>query len=86
MPPVVVVEGIRLLRPEIVEVLDLAVWIDLTPESAGHRAVERNRGQGDNSAELDLGRTKWIPEGHAYSRLMSPDRLAHVVIAAAGPA
>ena len=85
MPPVVVVEGIRLLRPEIMEVLDLAVWIDLTPESAGHRAVERNRGQGDNSAELDLWRTKWIPEGHAYSRLMSPDRLAHVVIAAAGP-
>jgi uridine kinase len=86
MPPVVVVEGIRLLRPEIMEVLDLAVWIDLAPESAGNRAIERNRGQGDNRADLDLWRTKWIPEAHAYSRLMSPDRLAHFVIAAAGPA
>ncbi|GAA5028394.1 AAA family ATPase [Terrabacter aeriphilus] len=84
MPPAVVVEGIRLLRPETMPLLDLAVWIDLSPEAAGLRAVERNRDQGDSEAELDLWRTKWVPEGHAYASAIGPDRLAHVVVAATG--
>lgn len=86
MPPVVIVEGIRLLRPESMPFMDLAVWIDLSPESAGSRAIERNRGQGDSSAELDLWHTKWIPEGHAYAQSICPDRLAHVILDGAGPA
>ncbi len=85
MPPTVIVEGIRLLRPEILPFLDLAVWIDLTPELAGRRAVERNRHQGDTSTELDLWRTKWIPEAHTYEQTMRPDLLADTVISAAGP-
>lgn len=84
MPPVVVVEGIRLLHRETMPLLDLAVWIDLAPEPAGRRAVERNRDQGDSSEELDLWRTKWIPEAHAYTQSICPERLAHVVIPAAG--
>ncbi|MER7070533.1 hypothetical protein [Terrabacter sp. NPDC000476] len=84
MPPAVVVEGIRLLRPETVPLLDLAVWIDLSPEAAGLRAVDRNRHQGDSPAELDLWRTKWVPEGRAYAAAIHPDRLADVVLAAAG--
>lgn len=86
MPPVVIVEGIRLLRPETIPLLDLAVWINLAPEPAGRRAVERNREQGDSSEELDLWRTKWIPEAHAYTHSVDPERLAHVVIPAAGVA
>lgn len=85
MPPAVVVEGIRLLRPETVPLLDLAVWIDLAPEPAGERALARNRAQGDDPAELDLWRTKWIPEGHAYSRSTDPLLLANLVLAPAGP-
>jgi uridine kinase len=85
MPPVVIVEGIRLLRPETMRYLDMAVWIDLAPEAAGRRAVERNRHQGDSSDELDLWRTKWIPEAHEYMQLVCPERLADVLIAAAGP-
>lgn len=85
MPPVIVVEGIRLLRPETVPLLDLSVWIDLAPEIAGRRAVERNRDQGDPVDELDLWHTKWIPEGHDYAELVRPEALAHVVVAAARP-
>lgn len=85
MPPVVLVEGIRVIRPETMMFLDLAVWIDLAPERAGLRAVERNRGQGDSSDELDLWRTKWIPEAHDYAQLVGPERLADVLIEAAGP-
>jgi uridine kinase len=84
MPPVVLVEGIRLFRSETMIYLDMAGWIDLAPEPAGRRAVERNRDQGDSSEELDLWRTKWIPEAHEYARLVCPERLADVLIAAAG--
>ena len=80
MPPVVIVEGIRLLRPKTMPLLDLAVWIDLSPETASRRAIQRNTKQGDTHAELDLWRTKWTPEAHAYAESMRPDRLAHVVI------
>ena len=85
MPPVVIVEGIRLLRPESMPLMDLAVWIDMSPGSAGSRAIERNRSQGDSSAELDLWRTKWIPEAHAYAQAMSPELLAHVILDGARP-
>lgn len=84
MPPVVVVEGIRLLRPETVGLLDLAVWIYLAPEPAAHRAVERNRAQGDSDAELDLWRTKWVPEGHAYAASTRPESLADLVVVPSG--
>ena len=84
MPPVVLVEGIRLLRPELRPLLDLAVWIEMTPEAAGVRAVARNTDQGDSAAELDLWRTRWIPEGHAYVAAADPVRLADLVLPAAG--
>jgi uridine kinase len=84
MPPVVLVEGIRLLRPELRRWFDLAVWIEMTPEAAGARAVARNTDQGDSAEELDLWRTRWIPEGHAYAAAVDPARLADLVVTAAG--
>ena len=84
MPAVVIVEGIRVIRPETLPLLDLAVWIDLDPERAGARAKARNVLQGDGQDELDLWDTKWMPEGHEYQRLVSPERFAHLVVAAAG--
>jgi hypothetical protein len=44
--------------------------------------VARNRAQGDDDAELDLWRTRWLPEGTAYEREAEPARLADVVIPA----
>jgi len=83
MPPVVAVEGIRLLHDATTPLLDLAVWIDLDPETAGARAVARNREQGDDDAELDLWRTRWIPEGWDYERRYRPHQRADLVVAAA---
>ncbi|HEX6148404.1 AAA family ATPase [Nocardioides sp.] len=82
MPPVVVIEGIRVIRPETLPLLDLAVWLDLDPETAGQRAKARNVQQGDSRREVDLWDTKWVPEGREYQRLVRPELLAHVVLPA----
>lgn len=85
MPQVLVVEGIRLLADRTRDWFDLAVWIDLDPDTAGARAKARNLAQGDDRAELDLWDTKWIPEGHAYARLEHPETRADLLLRAEGP-
>jgi hypothetical protein len=80
MPAALIIEGIRILRPETLPLIDLAVWIDLDPQQAGERAKARNRAQGDDATELALWDTKWIPEGVEYERLVRPQRLAHVIL------
>lgn len=86
MPPVLVIEGIRLLTDRTRGWFDLAVWIDLDPDAAGVRAKARNLAQGDGRAELDLWDTKWIPEGHDYARLERPETRADLVLPAEGRA
>lgn len=84
MPAVLLVEGIRLIGERTRDWFDLTVWLDLDPDAAGVRAVARNTGQGDDDAELDLWRTKWVPEGHAYERQERPLERADVVLSPAG--
>lgn len=84
MTPVVIVEGIRVVRPELMHLFDLAVWIDLDPGAGAERAKARNRLQGDSDAELELWDTKWVPEAVEYQRLVRPEDLAHVVVRADG--
>ena len=83
MPPVLIVEGIRLLRDRTQSWWDLAVWIDMDADEAGARAKARNVLQGDDRAELDLWDTKWIPEGHRYERQERPRERADLVLRAA---
>ncbi len=46
-PRLVIVEGIRLIRTELLPYFDLSVWIDCPLELATKRAIDRNRQQGD---------------------------------------
>ena len=80
MPPVLIVEGIRLISDRTRDWFDLTVWIDLDPHTAGARAKARNLLQGDDRAELDLWDTKWIPEGHEYARREQPRDRADLVL------
>ena len=84
MPLVLIVEGIRLIRQATRDWFDLTVWLDMDAETAGARAVARNVEQGDAETELDLWRTKWIPEGHEYQRLERPQQYADMVLTAPG--
>jgi hypothetical protein len=84
MPPVLIVEGIRLLGAHTPDWFDLTVWLDLSPEAAGARAKARNLLQGDDQAELELWDTKWIPEGHDYERAERPLQRADLVLGSPG--
>lgn len=84
MPAVLLVEGIRLLGDRTRDWFDLTVWLDLDPDAAGVRAVARNTEQGDDDAELDLWRTKWVPEGHTYEQAERPLDRADLVLGALG--
>lgn len=84
MPPVLLVEGIRLFHARSSGWFDLSVWIAMDPDTAGARAVARNVQQGDDRAELDLWATKWIPEGHLYEQQARPRERADLVLAADG--
>ena len=84
MPPVLLVEGIRLFHDLSSGWFDLSVWIEMDAGAAGARAKARNVLQGDDQSELDLWDTKWIPEGHLYEQLERPRERVDVVLAAGG--
>lgn len=75
-PQLVIFEGIRLLRNEILPYVDESVWIDCPIDVATARAKERNRQQGDSEAEIDLWDTKWVPEAKRYFEQVSPRKIA----------
>jgi uridine kinase len=78
-PRVVIFEGIRLLRPEIMPYVDVSVWIDCPIDLATKRATERNRQQGDSEAEIALWDTKWGPESKRYVEQVSPHKIASFI-------
>ena len=78
-PRVVIFEGIRLLRPEILPYVDVSVWIDCPIDVATARAKERNRQQGDSEAEIALWDTKWVTESERYFEQVSPREIASFI-------
>ncbi len=78
-PRVVLVEGIRLIRAELLPLVDISVWIDCPIEFATDRAKERNRQQGDSDDEIALWDTRWVPEARLYLEQAAPDRIASFI-------
>ncbi len=84
-PRVVIVEGIRLVRPELLPYFDVNVWIDYPLELAAKRAIDRNRLQGDSEEEIELWYTKWVPEAKEYYEDAKPQKIADFVYSEHGP-
>ena len=82
MPRVLIVEGLRLLRADVLPLYDVAVWIDCPLEQATRRAKTRNRTQGESEYELGLWDTLWAPLDAEYFVRHEPLRLATFVYAA----
>lgn len=78
-PHLVILEGIRLFRPETLPYFDLSVWIDCPIDVATKRAIDRNREQGDSEAELALWDTRWVPEAMEYVEQVHPELIADFV-------
>jgi uridine kinase len=82
MPTVLIVEGLRLLRVDVLPLYDVAVWIDCALDDATRRAKARNLAQGDSEYELDLWDTLWAPLDAEYFVRYEPHQLATFVYAA----
>jgi uridine kinase len=79
LPTVVIVEGVRLLRPKLSGFFDLEVWIDCPLELATERGIARDRELGADDRHITLWREEWVPKEQEYLVACRPDRRADVV-------
>lgn len=78
-PRLVILEGIRLIRPEVLPYVDISVWVDCPLDVATKRAKDRNRQQGDSEAEIALWDSKWVPEAKRYVEQINPRAIASFI-------
>lgn len=76
LPKVVIFEGVRLLRPEVMPNFDVTVWVDCPHNLALERGKERDRQQGADETHISRWDTEWGPLDDRYFDGYRPDRLA----------
>lgn len=74
---IVIVEGVFLLRPDIRELIDLMMFLDIGREESKRRAVVRNPGLGEGLRDYDQ---KYLPAQEAFHRRNPPADHAHLII------
>jgi phosphoribulokinase len=73
MPPVVVLEGVYTLRPQLADLVDLKVFVTTGEATRRRRQVDR----GENPhAWID----RWMAAEDHYARLVHPERTADLVV------
>ncbi len=75
----VIVEGVRLLRPELAPFFDLSVWIDCDLESAAAQGKRRDRDAGVGAEDLPIWEQEWNPKEAAYFERHRPDLTADLL-------
>lgn len=76
LPHVVIVEGVRLFRPDVMSYFDIAVWIDCPPDVATLRGEARDRANGLGEQHVGQWRTSWLPKSQYYFDTYKPKELA----------
>jgi uridine kinase len=76
LPKIVIVEGVRLFRPEDITYFDIAVWIDCPLELATKRGEERDRKNGSDEKHIKRWKTEWEPKEKEYLNKYKPRELA----------
>ena len=79
LPSVVIVEGVRLFRPELMSLFDVSVWIDITPELATERGEARDRASGADEQHIARWRTEWLPKDQQYFETYKPAELVDML-------
>ena len=76
LPELILVEGIRLLQPDLMANFDIAVWINCPQDLALQRAKARDRGQGNDEETVNRWDTDWGQKDKAYFDAYRPDQIA----------
>jgi uridine kinase len=84
LPPIVIVEGIRLLQPRLNPFFDIRVWIDCPLEVAATRGKQRDReNKTDPNFDLQSHLKKWddvwVPKDEKYFAEYQPMQLADFI-------
>lgn len=79
LPPVLIVEGIKLFRPELMPYFDVSIWVDTPLDISIERAKARDRAQGHDKKEMPIWETKWKPMNREYVEMFKSDQLADLI-------
>ncbi|MGZ6004783.1 MAG: uridine kinase family protein [Candidatus Saccharimonadales bacterium] len=87
LPQVIVVEGCRILQPQLMQYYDLSVWIDVDLETATKRGIARDRKSWQNKSDqqgleehLSNWPNVWVPKDKEYADKFHPEKLTDFVI------
>ena len=78
---VLIVDGVFAFRPELNELWDLRIWLDVDPELSVRRGTQRDTElEGDADAAEALHRSRYLPAEMIYLDEVDPRRAADIVI------
>ncbi len=75
-PEVLLIEGVKLFREELMYLFDLSVWIDCPIDFAIGRAKARDLTQGHDANYMKRWDTEWVPQSKLYFDKYRPDNLS----------
>ncbi len=84
LPPLVIVEGVRLFSPELMKYFDLTIWVDVYLEVATQRGKARDAANksNDDPAEIAAHLAKWdevwTPKEEEFLDLFKPSENADI--------
>lgn len=76
LPKIIIVEGVRLFKPDVMSYFDVAIWINCPPELATQRGEARDRTDGADEEHVSRWRSEWLPKGQRYFDSYKPQELA----------
>ncbi|HWZ66025.1 MAG TPA: hypothetical protein VNX65_04545 [Patescibacteria group bacterium] len=79
MPKVIIIEGVRLLRPEVMSYFDVSVWIDCPLDIATERGKSRDRADHRSEEHMKRWDTEWTPKNAKYEEIYHPAKLASFI-------
>ena len=85
LTPLVIVEGVRILQPNLKQYYDLSVWIDCPLDVSTEQGKSRDRiNAPDNSYDIEAHLEKWdrvwVPQEKEFETLFNPAGSADILI------
>jgi uridine kinase len=78
-PDLLIVEGIRLFRTELMDLFDASIWINCPASLALARAKARDIAQGHDDEYMKRWDEEWAPKNAEYFEVFKPQSLVDIV-------